>query len=381
MSGSPPRKSSASIEILEDRRLLSTSLGAGAVSQIMATPAATVLAPSVKTYGVTLHLQAGQSFAGYLGDVAGVHVDTKTDKLSASINWGDHTQPGQGTVTISASGNINVSGGHTYSTAGDYSIAITVSAAPIPVTGQPTPTHVLLVGAIKSTALVAGASVTGVEIAETATVPFTATVGSFQIAAPGKGLSATINWGDGTSTAATLKAEGNTGLVRIDVDGTHTYAKPAEYAIHIVVFQKAGSASRQVASISSKAVVTSLISGAYEVTGSASDAGATYHFTGTGTTGSLPLTFTGSVTLPGLVASGSAAGKLTLKTSAGSVTFTVTGPVEKGFGPFPSTLRFVVSGATGAFVGSAGSGTIAVALNTVEQTFVFTLENVTAIAL
>jgi len=111
------------------------------------------------------------------------------------------------------------------------------------------------------------------------------------------------------------------------------------------------------------------------------DAGATYQFTGTGITGNLPVTITGSVTLPGLVASGSAAGKLTLKTSEGSVTFTVTGPAEKGFGPFPGTLKFVVSGGTGTYAGSTGSGMITVTLDTSSKTFAFTLEDVTAVAL
>jgi hypothetical protein len=234
---------------------------------------------------------------------------------------------------------------------------------------------------VKTTASVTGTSVSAFEIAETATVPFTATVGSFKFAAPGTGLSATINWGDGKTSAATLKAAGTAGVVRFDVHGAHTYAKPGEYPIHVVVSQKVGSATKQVASINSKAVVTSLITGSYKVSTANPDAGATYQFTGTGVTGHLPLTLTGSVTLPGFIASGHAAGKLTLKTSEGSVTFTLTGPIEKAFGPFPTTLKFVVSGSTGAFAGSGGSGMIAVSLNTSSKTFVFTLEDVSAVAL
>jgi hypothetical protein len=377
MGGSRSRKSSVVIEAMEDRRLLSTSLGAGAP---FAATSATIAAPSARTYGLTLHLQSNQSFSGYLGDVVGAQVNPKTNNISASINWGDHSQAGEGVVTVGASGHIDVSGMHAYSTPSDYAITITVFAGPRPSSGQPAPAKALL-GTIKSQAVVAGTSVAAVEIAETATVPFTTTVGSFQFAAPAQGLSATINWGDGISTAATLKPGGSTGLVRFDVDGAHTYAKPGEYAIRVVVSQKVGSANNQVASIASKAVITSVITGTYVVAASNPDAGATYQFTGTGVTGNLPLTFTGSVTLPGFVASGSAAGKLTLRTSEGSVTFAVTGPVEKGFGPFPTTLKFVVSGGSGTFAGSTGSGTIAVSLNTSEKTFAFTLEDVTAVAL
>jgi len=377
MGGSRSHKSLVAIEAMEDRQHLSASLRAGAPFAFMP---ATVAAPLVKTYGVTLHLQSNQSFNGYLGDVAGAQVNPNPNNISASINWGDHSQAGAGVVTIGASGHIDVSGTHTYSTPGDYGITITVLASPRSSSGQTAPAKALL-GTIKSQAVVAGTSIAAVEIAETANIPFAATVGSVQFAEPAQGLSAMINWGDGTTTAATFKPGGSTGLIRFDVNGAHTFAKPGEYAIRIVVSQKVGSATNQVASISSKAVVTSVITGTYTVAASNPDAGATYQFNGTGVTGNLPLTFNGSITLPGFVVTGSAAGKVTLKTSEGTVTFTVTAPVEKGFGPFPTNLKFVVSGGTGTYAGSTGSGMIAITLDTSSKRFAFTLEDVTAVAL
>jgi hypothetical protein len=50
-------------------------------------------------------------------------------------------------------------------------------------------------------------------------------------------ISATIDWGDGTRSPGTLVSNGRVGF---DVDGTHTYALPGKYTVHITATRKAG---------------------------------------------------------------------------------------------------------------------------------------------
>jgi hypothetical protein len=62
--------------------------------------------------------------------------------------------------------------------------------------------------------------------------------------------------------------------------------------------------------------------------------------------------------------------RLITSTSAaksGSVTLKLTGPTEKGFGPFPTTLSYTITSGTGAFASASGSGSILVTLSGVRK--------------
>jgi hypothetical protein len=153
----------------------------------------------------------------------------------------------------------------------------------------------------------------------------------------------------------------------------HTYAQNGTYPIHIVITKSSPTALAAllpiVPAIESTAVVTTPISlvgtitGTYTTPFAVPDVGRNYHFQGSGTAGALGnVTATGSVTLPGFIASGRATGKLTLTNSQGSVTLLLAGPVEPGFGAFPSTLSYAIASGTGAYAGDTASGTIAATL-------------------
>jgi len=221
----------------------------------------------------------------------------------------------------------------------------------------------------------------GVTLHETARVKFTASLGTFITIAPGTNLHATIDWGDGRRSLGTVKAIGVIGIdeINFEVDGTHTYLRRGTYTIHVTVTQPSPTATspvRHVANITSTAIVSrktvllnGTIEGTYLLAPTIPDIGATYVFNGTGTAGDLgPVAAHALVTLPGFIVSGHATGTLTLDSisaspvASGSVTLRLTGPTESGFGPFPSTLAFVITGGTGAFAGATGSGTIAVTL-------------------
>ena len=369
------------VEVLEGRRLLSASAFAVAPPAGGGTGGA-VTAAAVKTAGETFHATAGVPRTGDVGVVTGLTgVASDFRNLRATIDWGDGSPATDGAFAKDARGRIHVIGAHAYAASGDYAVTVDVSKGPIVPPGQPNRFHAVHVATIHSKAVVApGAnSVGGVTIRETAGRAFTAKVGSFNAIAPATGLQAVIDWGDGHTSAGTLKATGGIAvdLIQFDVLGAHTYAKAGTYAIHVVVSQNLGPAGskapvRLVAEIHSTAVVGTkaagpsldgAVSGTYQTPVSIPDVGLTYDFTGAGDAGSLGhVTTTGSVHLPGFVASGRATGSLNLANAKGSVTLALTGPTEPGFGPFPSTLTYVVTGGTGTYAGAAGSGTITATL-------------------
>jgi hypothetical protein len=362
------------------------------------------LAAETTKHGVTLKLQAGQSFTGSLGSLRGVGKKLEAHlTISASINWGDGTAADGGVVTIATNGVISVSGTHTYADAGKFAIVVTVTGAPIATGGLPTPDFILLIGRIRSRAIVSsGNSSTGVTLYESAGAAFTGSVGTFTTIGPvgslgGQfNLDAQINWGDGSTSSGTLKVVpvihplGISPLITFEVDGTHSYAAGGTFGIVVTVTQlyPPTTLARLVATIDSTAIVSGseldldgTITGTYLLAPVASDIGATYVFNGTGTAGELgPVAAHGIVTLPGFITTDSATGTLTLTSASataeagGSVTLTLTGPTEAGLGSLPSTLNFVITSGTGRFAGASGSGTIAVTLGgTATDAFTFVL--------
>ena len=105
------------------------------------------------------------------------------------------------------------------------------------------------------------------------------------------------------------------------------------------------------------------IRGTYTMPQVPPDGGPAYNFQGRTTIGvSGDVTVSGTVRLPGLIVAGQASGALTLRNAGGSITLAVTGPIEPGFGRFPSVLTYVIAQSTGAFAGKNGSGSIRVTL-------------------
>ena len=113
------------------------------------------------------------------------------------------------------------------------------------------------------------------------------------------------------------------------------------------------------------------IAGTYTTSTPVADAGTTYSFAGSGVVKPLgTTTVSGNIALPGFVASGFATGTLTLTGPNGTVTLSLKGPRQKGFGPLPSNLSFTISSGTGSYAGAKGSGHISLKLNTSATSFV-----------
>jgi large repetitive protein len=166
----------------------------------------------------------------FLGSVTDSYASAPSSDYSASIDWGDNRGPSKGDITPALLGNgqYEVRGTHSYHTAGNYTIVITVSDAG----GAST--------VINSTIQVADA-----QLVITPVAPPTLSEGNTfngaiatcfdanPFAQPGD-FQGTIDWGNGPITQALLVPDGNGSFT---VAGSNTYAEesPVNQPFTIVV--------------------------------------------------------------------------------------------------------------------------------------------------
>jgi hypothetical protein len=147
-----------------------------------------------------------------------------------TINWGD----GSSSTGTLASGLVGpILGSHTYAQAGIYNGTVTWTDAK----------HVNRSPTFSMKVADAPLSVGATAIAARAGVAFSGSVGMFTDANPlasTADYSATINWGDGTTSPAAVAAA-STGFA---VSGSHTYANPAVYTTTVTIFDVGGASAQ-----------------------------------------------------------------------------------------------------------------------------------------
>lgn len=167
---------------------------------------------------------AGTPISGTVATFTDTKPGASASTLQATISWGDGTTS-VGTIAAGTSaGTYVVSASHSYSLGGSYPVSVQVSDT----TGA--------VGAETGTATVSGAglTVTATSVSATETQSFNGSVATFVCPDPITSYSATISWGDGTTTAGTITAGTPSG--HFIVSGTHAYATYGTYATIIQVF-------------------------------------------------------------------------------------------------------------------------------------------------
>jgi hypothetical protein len=168
-----------------------------------------------------LNAVAGAPFSGVLGSFIDAGNDGTTTDYTATIVWGDGTTT-NGTFAPTGSGSVAVSGTHTYAQPGGYALQVKVTDL-----GGSSATAF---DGVTVTAAGAPLSVALTPIAATEGVPFSGTVATINDTNPkANNFTATINWGDGTSSPASTAAgsivpgPNNTFLVQ----GAKTYTEEA----------------------------------------------------------------------------------------------------------------------------------------------------------
>jgi len=146
--------------------------------------------------------------------------------FTATINWGDGTTT---TGTVSGSGGtLTVSGSHTYP-ADEGSFAVTVHLAD-DTPGTATATANITASVLEGDVLTA----TGVNINALAGTAFNGPVATFRDTFTSNvagDFTATINWGDGTSSAGTVSGTGGS----FTVSGSHTYGTAGNFTVSVKI--------------------------------------------------------------------------------------------------------------------------------------------------
>jgi uncharacterized repeat protein (TIGR03803 family) len=196
---------------------------------------------------------AGASITGTEGLSTGTStVATFTDvdpnatasDFTASIDWGDGTTT-TGTIVAQNGGGFAVDGTHTYAEEGKYAVGVTITDA-----GGSTTSAGSSATVADAPLSATSVSISGTEGSTTGTIP----VATFTDANPNATVSdftATIDWGDGATSAGTIVAQSGGGFA---VDAAHTYADEGEYTVGVSINDAGGST----ASATSKATVADI---------------------------------------------------------------------------------------------------------------------------
>ncbi len=172
---------------------------------------------------LTIQATEGSQFSGQVAISPSCGIFSEP---TPTIEWGDG---GTSEGTLDEAG---VNGTHTYAEEGTYTGTVTYSND----CDHGTPIKVAFLAKVADAPL----SATGVPVSATAGAQFSATVATFTDADPAGTASdytATISWGDGTTSAGTVGAAGGGGFA---VTSSHTYASGGAYQTSVTITDVGG---------------------------------------------------------------------------------------------------------------------------------------------
>lgn len=205
--------------------------GAGAPTSATAT---VTDAPLSSTAGPSISGTESAAVSGVLATFNDSDPNATAGDYTATIDWGDATTSA-GTIAANGGGGFSVSGSHVYEE-GSFTIKVTITDAGGATTVATT------------SATIADAAITGTGkslLITTEANPFTGPVATFQDSDPQAVLSdytAIINWGDGTTSPASLVNGPN----YVQASGTHTYAEEGNYNVTVTLTDAGGAAASAV---------------------------------------------------------------------------------------------------------------------------------------
>jgi hypothetical protein len=188
--------------------------------------------PAISGQGVSITATEAQPFSGTVAGFSDPDPHGTFTDYVATIDWGDGTASTVGTTGANAAlASFDVTGTHTYREEGQYTITVYVTDIDTPFFNSTSTT---------STAVVADAPLSAAGVDANSTNPFNGTLATFSDANPNGTLSdfsASIDWGDNTSTSGTVNPNGGS----FAVSGVHTYANLGPYTVAIHVCDVGGS--------------------------------------------------------------------------------------------------------------------------------------------
>src|SRR6516164_7855507 len=207
----------------------------GGASTSVSSTATVADAALTNATGMPVNATEGNAFTATVATFKDADPNGTASDYTATITWGDGTTS-TGTITQDPNTKVfSVAGTHTYTEEGSDQISVSITD----VGGAST--------TASSTATVVDAALTnatGVNVSATEGASFTTTVATFKDADPNGTASdytATITWGDGTTSTGTITQDPNTKV--FSVAGTHTYAEEGTDQISVSITDVGGAST------------------------------------------------------------------------------------------------------------------------------------------
>jgi hypothetical protein len=165
----------------------------------------------------------GAQFNGTTGTFTDTNANQPASSFTATINWGDGTTS-TGTIT-GANGSFSINGNHIYAEEGSFNTTVSVQdtdgeTATGIASGNVSDAPLSLISHLPSFSFVAGVPLANLILGKFGDANPFGTAGDFE---------ATIDWGDGTLSAATISGNGNA----FDITGGHTYANSGTFGVSV----------------------------------------------------------------------------------------------------------------------------------------------------
>jgi hypothetical protein len=197
--------------------------------------------PSISASGTTITGSEGINFNGVVATFTDTDANATIGNFTTSIDWGDGTTSAGG-VQATANG-FQVTGSHMYADEGSPSVVVTINDIDGSSATATRTTQIADNDALTAT----GYDLSGIEGQQVNGIVATFTDVTYPTNSPDD-FTATVNWGDGNSSAGTVSSQGDLFVVR----GTHTYLEEGSYSIKVTINDVAGAA---MANTSSKATI------------------------------------------------------------------------------------------------------------------------------
>jgi streptogramin lyase len=198
-----------------DGNIWFTEAGANNVAKV-------ALSQLITATGNAVETQVGTATSLTIASFKAAALNPAPGDFTATIDWGDGSAPAAGTITASAGGTFLVSATKTYTAPGTYQAQVTIrDQGGASATATSTVT-VAFAAAGNSISPVEGQLFTG-QVASFSDPQTTGNVGAY---------SATINWGDSSTSMGTITYLGGTNF---SVAGSHTYAEEGTYGVTVFV--------------------------------------------------------------------------------------------------------------------------------------------------
>jgi hypothetical protein len=188
----------------------------------------------INASGVAVAATEGTAFSGTVATFTDPDTAALASEYGATIDWGDGTSSTVGTISGSA-GSFTVSGGHTYAEEGSFTVTVAITDTDNAAnTATVTPTATVADAALTSACAMPSLT-TQAFSGKTATFTDASSTGTLT------DFTASINWGDSSSSAGTIT--GGPGTTLYTVSGSHTYASTGYFTVTTTITDVGGSTS------------------------------------------------------------------------------------------------------------------------------------------